>query len=131
MTMHATSSFVIDRWEETIALEETGAKFVRTSIGKTFTGDIVGTSKGEMTMAHASPTSAAYCGFERFSVTLGGRNGGFTLHHNASAHATERSATWEIMPDSGTGDLANIRGTSTITRHEDGSHTFTLDYDFG
>lgn len=128
MTAHAKSSFVIDKWEEQVAWDEDG-KVVRTSIGKTFSGGIEGTSVAEMTMAHARNGSMAYCGFERLTVTIDGKKGTFMLHHNATRFEGGGSASWTVMPSSGTGDLANIRGTATITRHDDGGHTFVLDYD--
>jgi hypothetical protein len=37
-------------------------------------------------------------------------------------------AAW---PGSGTGDLAGIRGEGRIVIADDGSHTFTLEYDLG
>jgi len=128
MTAHATSSFVIDKWEESVALDDHG-KLVRTSIAKTFSGGIEGTSVAEMIMAEARNGSVAYCGFERLSVTIGGKSGTFILHHDATHFEGGGSASWTVMVSSGSGDLANIRGTAKITRDAAGKHTLDLDYD--
>jgi len=130
MTTRKTSSFVIDKWEEQVMWED-DCKVVRTSIAKTFSGGIEGTSIAEMIMAHAREGSIAYCGFERLSVTIDGKKGTFVLHHDATQFQGGGSASWTIMVSSGTGELADLRGAATIARHEDGSHTLALDYDFG
>ena len=130
MTAHATSSFVIDKWEEQVMWQDE-IKLIRTSIGKTFSGGIEGTSVAEMIMAHARDNSIAYCGFERLSVTIDGKKGTFVLHHDATQFQGGGSASWTVMVSSGTGDLAAICGTATIARHEDGSHTMQLDYELG
>ena len=130
MTAHATSSFVIDKWEEQVMWQD-DCKVVRTSIGKRFSGGIEGTSVAEMIMAHARNGSIAYCGFERLSVTIAGKKGTFVLHHDATQFPGGGSASWTIMVSSGTGELQDIRGTATIVRDEDGNHTLSLDYDLG
>lgn len=127
----ATAGFVIGRWEENVAVDVPGAKFVRTSIGKTFSGEIVGTSIAEATMAGGTGSWRAYVAFERFDVTIDGRTGGFVLLHDAWGDASGGSATWTVMPTSGTGGLEGITGKAEIARHDDGSHTFVLDYDLG
>jgi hypothetical protein len=33
-----------------------------------------------------------------------------------------------VLSGSGTGEMAGLSGTAEITRHDDGSHTFTLEY---
>ena len=64
MSPVATATFTFDLWESEPVLEAEGSQLARTTMAKTFTGDLVG-----------------------------------------------------------------ISGTADITRHEDGSHAFTLDYD--
>lgn len=127
-TARAQASFVIDGWEENVVLDD-GIKLVRTAIEKTFAGDIVGTSVAQMIMAHAAADSMAYCGFERITATIGDRAGSFVLHHNATRAPSGGVASWTVLASSGTGALAGIRGTGVIERHEDGRHTFTLDYE--
>jgi hypothetical protein len=123
----AEASFTIDRWEEQVAVDAPRCKLVRTTIGKTFRGDIEGTSLTEAIMATASERSMSYAAFERLEVAVRGRRGTFVLHHDASMGAGH--AWWIVLHDSGTGELAGISGRATITRHEDGRHELTLDYE--
>jgi hypothetical protein len=134
--MKAQATFIIDTWNETVLLDEPDAqcKLVRTAITKTFSGDIVGKSVAETIMAGAGAAneSAAYCGFERFAVTIAGQTGTFVLHHDAAmSKGGGGHARWNIMASSGTAGFAGIQGTATITRHDDGSHSFALDYELG
>jgi hypothetical protein len=125
----AKSTFIIDSWDEQAYDEQEGAKLSRTRVTKTFHGDLEGTSTAELLMALASAEGGmAYVGFERITGSLHGRSGSFVLHHTATGSAaTGPSATWSIVPGTGTSALAGITGTGII-RHPDGSHEFTLDY---
>ena len=131
MAIHdtAVSTFVIDSWEATPFDEQEGATLTRTRVTKTFHGDIAGTSTAELLMAQTQEGSAAYVGFERISCSLHGRSGSFVLHHNATMTRDESSASWTVLPDSGTGELSGLRGEAQITQSPDGGHTFTLTYD--
>ena len=129
MTTRATGDFVIDIWDQQPYDEASGASLARTRVTKTFRGEIEGTSTAELLMANARNGSMAYVGFERITATIHGRSGSFILHHNAVASAEGQSASWTILPHSGTGELESLRGQATITIEPDGGHTFTLDYD--
>lgn len=129
MSTHIEAAFTFDRWDTEPLLDEPGASFSRTSMAKKFTGDLVGTSIGELLMAGANDGSVAYSGFEWIQASFDGLSGGFTLCHNAFGTATGGTLDLKIMDSSGTGDLVGITGTPSITRHDDGTHTFTLDYD--
>jgi hypothetical protein len=126
----ATSTFIINSWDEQPYDEQEGAKLSRTRVTKTFHGDLEGTSTAELLMAIAAAEGGmAYVGFERITGTLRDQTGSFVLHHNASGSATAGpSATWTIVPGTGTGALAGIQGTGVITRHPDGIHAFILNY---
>ncbi len=75
MTTEIIAVFVIDRWDEEVIEEHEGAHIVRTDIGKTFSGELTGTSLGWMTMARAQEGSMAYVGFERIAATIEGKTG--------------------------------------------------------
>lgn len=128
--MLATATFAIDSWEDTPYDEREGARLSRVHLTKTFHGDLEGTSAADLLIA-ASPveTSRAYVGVERIEGTLLGRRGTFVLLHHAISSGTDGQPTtsWTVLADTGTGDLAGIRGTATIAVGEDGSHSLTLD----
>lgn len=129
MSTQSTATFTFDNWDEQEVLDVEAARIVRTSFVKTFAGEVEGCSRGEMVMAHALEGSAAYTGYERFEGTVGGRKGSFLLRHNAFMASGAGSSEVVVMSSSGTGGLAGLSGVATIDRHDDGSHTFTLDYE--
>jgi hypothetical protein len=131
MSTRATGTFTIVTWDATPYDEQDGISLSRTRVTKTFTGDIQGTSTAELLMAQAPEGSAAYVGMERIVGTVNGRAGSFVLHHSATADRGAQSASWTVVPDSGTGELRGIRGQARIDNTSDGGHTFTFDYDQG
>lgn len=131
MTTNAEATFEIETWEEKPYDEQDGTKLTRTRLTKTFHGDIEGTSTTELLMAYgAVEGSAAYVGFERIVGRVHGRSGSFILHHTATGSHGTRSASWSVVPDSGTGELRDLRGEARISIDPDGGHSFTLDYAF-
>ena len=118
--MHATGTFQVDvkpAEPSSIAKEaDTG----RMTIEKTWSGDITGTSKGEMLTGMTKSTgSMAYVAMERMNVTLGGRSGSFLFQHTAymqaGTDANQGSLNISVVQGSGTGALAGIGGTLKIT----------------
>jgi len=104
MKRNATGTFTLDRWEEEKPyLEQEGVKFTRAHIDKTFQGDLVGTSRTEITMVHTASGPAAYVGVERFEGTLHGCTGSFVLQHSAGGAGGVPWMTWKIVETSGTG----------------------------
>jgi hypothetical protein len=130
MSMQATGTFKIDSWVDT-PIEEwaDGAKLGRARVTKTFQGEIAGESVAELLLVGAGEGSRAYVGFERITARVRGRAGSFLLHHSATMSRGGASATWTIVPDSGTGELTGLRGAAKIDRDASGGHAFTLDYD--
>ncbi|WP_173160604.1 DUF3224 domain-containing protein [Phytohabitans suffuscus] len=130
MTENAKGTFTIEGWDQETFDDAEGATLARATVSKTFTGDLVGTSRTRILMCVTQvDSSAAYVGFERFSGTVGGRAGTFVLHHSATADAADgQTLYWAIVPDSGTGDLRTIRGTGQIVVDAGGGHAYTLEY---
>lgn len=106
-----------------------GLQLGRMSIDKTFTsGDLLGSSQGEMLSARTTVEGAAgYVAIEQFSGSLAGKNGSFALQHFGIMNAGEHRLILEVIPASGSGELANISGTMTIDIVE-GVHTYTFNY---
>lgn len=129
MSTRATGTFAIDTWDAQPYNERDGISLSRTRVTKTFRGDFEGESTAELLMASAPNGSAAYVGFERITGRLHGRAGSFVLHHTAAMSAGTQSASWTILPESGTGELAGLRGEAKIVVEPDGGHTFILDYE--
>ncbi len=100
----------------------------RMSIDKTFSGDLQGTSKGEMLTA-GSPAkgSAGYVAIEQVDATLHGRRGTFALQHSATMNRGAQQLAISVVPDSATGELAGLCGSLAIDI-VDGKHFYTFDY---
>ena len=93
-----------------------GISLGRMSLDKQFHGDLEAASKGEMlTSGLESNGSAAYVAIERVIGTLNGRRGSFALMHQGTMNKEGQKLTVVVVPDSGTGQLAGITGTMTIT----------------
>jgi hypothetical protein len=86
------------------------------SLDKRFFGDLEGTSRGEMLAVGTDVKgSAGYVAMERVSGSLEGRKGTFALQHTGTMARGVPALSISVVPDSGTGALAGIRGTMVIT----------------
>ena len=105
-----------------------GPAIMRRRLDKTYRGDLQGTALGEMVFAGRPPAGeAAYTALESFSGTLHGRRGGLALAHLGVMHAGGQEVRIQIVPGSGTGELAGIHG-ELLLRIESGVHHYTLNY---
>lgn len=106
-----------------------GVAVARLSLSKQFAGDLEGTSKGEMSAAEAAVKgSGGYVAIERFTGTLDGRTGSFTLLHLGTMRRGEDfDITIRVVPDSATEQLAGLAGTMAIVI-AGGKHSYELDY---
>jgi len=105
-----------------------GSPFSRMSIDKEFKGDLAATSKGEM-LAAGTPVkgSAVYVAVERVTGTLDGRKGSFILHHTGLMTRGAPHLSVNVVPDSGTDQLAGLSGTMDIII-AGGSHSYDFRY---
>ena len=127
----ARGTFEVKISPQPLSFESEGTMLGRMTIEKTFQGDLVATSQGEMLTAMAAVAgSGAYVAVERVSGTLQGRSGTFALQHRGTLSRGEQSLLITVVPDSGTGDLAGISGALSISI-EAGKHSYELEYDLG
>jgi hypothetical protein len=100
----------------------------RMSIDKQFSGDLVGTGKGEMLSAmSAVKGSAGYVAVEQVSGAIGNRSGTFALQHSGTMNRGAPALSVAVIPDSGTGGFTGIAGSLTIDI-VDGKHLYTFHY---
>lgn len=101
----------------------------RLSIDKRFTGDLDAASKGEMLSAMTPVKgSAGYVAIEQVSGSLSGKTGGFVLQHFGTMSRGQDRLVLEVVPDSGTGELAGLAGKMTINI-EGGQHCYEFEYE--
>jgi hypothetical protein len=126
----ATGEFEV-KIQSQAAQQAPGATLGRSTLEKTFRGGLEGTGTGEMLTAVTDVKgSAAYVAVERVTGVLDGRRGAFALVHKGTMVRGAQSLTVEIVPDSGTGDLAGIAGSLAI-EIRGGKHYYTLRYQLG
>jgi hypothetical protein len=71
-----------------------------------------------------------YVAMESFEGTVDDVAGAFNFAHSATTGGTDRTDEFFlIVPSSGTGSLAGIRGTGGMAIDEDGTHRIWFDYD--
>ena len=110
--------------------EQDGIKLNRNVVRKEFTGDLAGTSEGQMVAAYtATPGSAGYVAIEHFSGSVSGKSGSFLLQHHGLMERGAAALTVTVVPDSGTGELAGLSGTLEIDNAA-GKHSCVLQYEF-
>jgi len=125
MTHHARGAFTVDIKPLTPPPAEGLGRF---SIDKTLTGDLEGSTKGEMfTGGDPKQGVAGYVAIEVFIGTLAGKHGGFALQHSATMEASGRTMSVVVVPGSGTGELKGIAGDFSI-EIADGQHKYDLSY---
>ena len=125
MTQNARGTFTIDIRPLTPPPAEGLGRF---SIDKTLTGDLEGSTKGEMfTGGDPKQGVAGYVAIEVFTGTLAGKLGAFALQHSATMDAGGRKMSVIVVPGSGTGEMKGISGDFTI-EIVNGRHGYDLSY---
>jgi hypothetical protein len=127
MGQHADGTFEVK--VTPVTTEDPGAASARLSLSKTFTGDLTGTSRGDMWTAETTEKdSRGYVAIEKFEGTLGGRRGSFKLLHQGTMRGgSDFQLRIVVVPGSGTEQLAGLAGTMTI-RIDKGTHFYDFDY---
>jgi hypothetical protein len=100
----------------------------RFEIAKTWHGDLAGTGHGLMLSA-GDPThgAAGYVALEVVDGTLHGRSGTLAFQQLGVLHGGAQELRYDVVPGSGTGDLAGITGTLALTV-DDAGHHYALTY---
>ena len=127
-TMHARGTFEVQITPLPVDAYTDAATLGRMTIDKQFSGDIVGTGKGQMLTGMGTVKgSAAYSAIEKFTGTVAGRKGSFVMQHTGIMTRGAQSLVITIVPDSGTDELAGITGTLMIII-EGKQHSYDLEY---
>ena len=101
----------------------------RMAIAKQFAGPLTATSRGQMLAAMGDVKgSAGYVAIEVVTGVLDGREGTFALQHLGVSDRGVQSLNVRVVPDTGTGALAGLRGEMQIVV-EGGAHSYVFDYE--
>jgi len=128
--MHASVTFRILGWDEEAFDEpEDGPKLTRAQIRKSFEGDLVATGVLMYVMTYLDDENASFLGFEKVTGSLGGRSGSFVLRHTGFYDGEQARATCEVVPGSGTGELAGLSGSGEFAAGHAEEHDMSFEYE--
>lgn len=129
--------FSIANWDENTwdgqpAKAAAGARLTHAVVAYNYSGGISGTSRMQYLMSYNTDgVTGSYVALEAISGRLDGRAGSFALLHSGTFDAQSISAAVSVVPGSGTGELAGLRGTGAIhLRGHQNSYPFSFEYDF-
>jgi hypothetical protein len=126
----ASATFVNTTYDEEPYDDRDGTVLGRIRITRTFEGELEGESSAELLTARTEAGSATYVALDRIACRLGDRSGSFVLSHHGTVSEEGSANAASVVPDSGTGELAGLRGRGSISVAEDGTHTLSLEYEF-
>jgi len=107
-----------------------GTDLVEIHVTEAFHGDIEGEGAVRFLQAVRTDGSASFAGIERVTGSVGGRSGTFLLQDAGTVQGSVVSGTWFVIPGSGTGELAGLRGEGGFTANLGEDADVTLDYWF-
>jgi Protein of unknown function (DUF3224) len=107
-----------------------GPVLTRIHVEESFSGDISGEGVVEFLQAASADGSATFVGIERVTGTLGGRTGTFLLQDAGTVQGSIVSGDWFVVPESGTGQLAGLRGEGGFRANLGENAQIHLDYWF-
>jgi hypothetical protein len=107
-----------------------GPVLTKIHVEESFSGDIAGDGVVEFLQAARADGSASFVGIERVTGTVAGRAGTFLLQDAGTVEGSIVSGTWFVIPGSGTGELAGLRGEGGFRANLGEGAQVHLDYWF-
>ena len=107
-----------------------GVQLVEIQVRETFTGDIQGAGAVRFLQAARNDGSASFVGIERVTGQIAERHGSFLLQDAGTVEGSTVSGEWFVIPGSGTGELAGLRGEGAFVAALGQHASITLDYWF-
>jgi hypothetical protein len=126
----AKAKIAVQSSEATPYDQTASPELVELRLFETFTGDIEGESPVRALQVVRDDKSACQVSMQRFRGKLGGRQGTFILQGSETVENNKIKATWFVVPGSGTGDLAGLRGEGGFEGSFGKGSDGTLDYWF-
>ncbi|MEP6944673.1 MAG: DUF3224 domain-containing protein [Acidobacteriota bacterium] len=128
MTKHAKGTFEVKATPMTDEPNTGDPSIGRLALDKQYSGGLNGKSKGQMLgIGTAIKDSAGYVAAERFTGSLDGKRGSFSLQHSGTMKGGKFTLFVTIVPDSGTDELTGIAGEMKIVI-DGGKHFYELEY---
>jgi hypothetical protein len=116
------AQFQVTGWEEGAFDEQTRTQ--RVTVRKTFSGEVEGTSVAEL-LAAGADGGRGYVASEFFTGSIQGRKGTLIFQHGGLDDGVAPYTFGNIVPNSGTDELSDLRGTIAF-RHDESGATVTI-----
>lgn len=131
MRTHAQAVITVHKYEPSTYDEPAeGPMLTRIHVEESFSGDISGDGLVEFLQAARADGSASFVGIERVTGAVAGREGTFLLQDAGTVWDNIVSGEWFVIPGSGTGELAGLRGTGGFRANLGEGAQVHLDYWF-
>ncbi|MEU6865741.1 DUF3224 domain-containing protein [Streptomyces sp. NPDC046876] len=131
MSISTTGRFTFADWEEQpVGPADSTPRLARSTVVNSFTGGIEAPSTScAYTITYTGESVGSYTGVELLSGAVDGRTGSFALEQRGTFDAGGTRCTFEVVPGSGTGELAGLSGSGGFEyRHGDTSVAYVLTY---
>ena len=131
MKTHANAVITVRKYEPSAYDEQAeDPALTRIHVEESFSGDISGNGLAEFLQAARADGSASFVGIERVTGAVAGREGTFLLQDAGTVQDNIVSGDWFVIPGSGTGKLAGLRGTGGFRANLGEGAQVHLDYWF-
>lgn len=130
MRTRAVAKITVRHSEARLYDQSSKPALIEVHLTETFSGDIEGDSEVRALQTLRDDKSASMVSVQRARGKLGGREGTFVLQGSEVVANGRIKATWFVVPGSGTGDLAGLRGEGGFEGGFGKGSDGTLDYWF-
>jgi hypothetical protein len=130
---YATGTFTITSWNETTEHEiPGGARLIHLTATDTFSGDITGAAVAEEEHLVRTDGTRGFAGMIVVTGRIGRREGSFVVRTTGTFDGNTARSDWVVVPHSGTGGLAGLRGVGTdrVSTADGWTVRYTLTYWF-
>ncbi len=126
-----TGEFEVTSWnEEPYAQREGERKLTRARVTQKLSGGVTGTGAVEWLMSYQADGTARFVGLQQLEGEIEGLAGSVVLDTVGDFDGKEATGTWTVVPGSGTGAWAGMRGDGHYRAPLGPRATFTLEYGF-
>lgn len=131
MSSQIKCTFKIDSWnEDPFSKAEDGPELNKASVTQSYSGSLEAKSTIEYLMTNFEDGTSSFIGIEEIIGELDGKTGSFLLNHNGEHVNGVAKSTFDIIPNSGTGELMGIMGSGSYeATHENAEMSLTFSFD--
>ncbi|MGI5349529.1 DUF3224 domain-containing protein [Streptomyces sp. CA-250714] len=122
MAEHSTTAvFTFSSWDEkNVTDAERSPRLAHAAVVNNYSGGIEAEGTAcQYVLTYAAETRGSFCGMELLTGSVDGREGTFVIHQNGTFDEEGViRCSFDVVPGSGTGDLAGLAGTGGFEVHE-------------